>query len=312
MRWTSRVALSFILYLQGTQAIADSSVFFSTDNSTGLPGRVFRVAILDRFFPPVEGFSSPEQRDQHLALYGMVDIDDDNQKEPLYHGDLVRMLASNNRITFITYPIQDNRAPMSEILKNLCNINARLSRQPVDALVLSWESSTLISNFGEVLNRDRADYYKEKVKHMGESSKIWRDTYSIILELEKMTSRGVKVYTIAGNGGRNMVNTFSFARGVVTVGAVEQELNHFVANNAFVDTYAQAAYQLVRIDDQSGQPLGYDLNDDRCVDIPIQQLSGYRKSRSYPKTFWKVLRGSSFAAPTALKLELMKDLAVSC
>ncbi|MCL6270966.1 hypothetical protein M3P05_13630 [Sansalvadorimonas sp. 2012CJ34-2] len=298
MHWFSRAFLFFALFSQFS--LADTQKPY------------YRVAILDRFFPPVEGFSSAEQRDQHLALYGLVDVDDDDQKEPLYHGDLVRLLASNNQFTFITYPIQDNRSPISEILNNLRKINARFASQPIDALVLSWESSTLISNFDSLLETTQAEAYKNKVKEMGKSSEVWRDTYLIITELEKLTSKNVMIYTIAGNGGRNMVNTFSFAEGVVTVGAVESELDSYIANNAFVDTYAQAAYQLVRIDDAYGKPLGYDLNSDRCIDIPLNQLSGFRKTTDYPKTFWKVLKGSSFAAPTALKLELMKNLKTSC
>ncbi len=298
MRWLTRAMVFFAFFSQFCLA------------SSLIPQ--YRVAILDRFFPPVEGFSSDEQRDQHLALYGMVDIDDDDQKEPLYHGDLVRLLASNNQITFITYPIQDNRVPIKEILTNLRKIHTRFSQQPIDALVLSWESSTLISTFGKTLYKQQAEQYKLKVKELGAQSEVWRDTFQIILELEKLTEKGVMVYTIAGNGGRNMVNTFSFAKGVITVGAVESELESYIANNAFVDTYAQAAYQLVRIDDKNGLPLGYDLNNDRCVDIPLSQLSSYQKNNEYPKMFWKVLKGSSFAAPTALKLELMKNLKISC
>ena len=72
----------------------------------------------------------------------------------------------------------------------------------------------------------------------------------------------------------------------------------------FVDTYAKAAYQLVRIDKKSGEPLGYDIDGDHCVDIPLHRLTSYQTNKSsqktsetYPKTFWKVLRGSSFCSP---------------
>ncbi|WP_281647907.1 hypothetical protein [Parendozoicomonas sp. Alg238-R29] len=274
----------------------------------------YRVAILDRFFPPAEGFSSEVQRDHHLALYGLTDIDEDEQAEPFYHGDLVKMLAAHRNINFISYPIRNNQAPMADILENLRKISTRMSVQPIDALVLSWESSTLISSFEQPLQKNKARQYIETVKSMGKESQIWLDTWKIIQELELLTLKGVAVYTIAGNGGRRMINTFSFAQGVITVGASEQELEHFVANNVFVDTYARAAYQLVRVDNEAGEPLGYDLDDDHCIDIPLSRLTGYSNTpkEKYPKTFWKVLRGSSFAAPAAMKMALLQGMEEPC
>ena len=283
-------------------------------SESGSVQQTYRVAILDRFFPPAEGFSDNEHRSHHLALYGMVDIDDDEQEEPFYHGDLVRMLAAHRDINFLNYPIRDNHQPMAEILSNLRKINTRMAIQPIDALVLSWESSTLISVFGRPLRKERVGEYIEQIRLMGQQAPVWRDTWHIILELEALAAKGVAVYTIAGNGGRGMINTFSFAQGVITVGALEQELEHFVANNVFVDTYARAAYQLTRVDNSNGQPLGYDLDGDNCVDIPLKQLTSHLRSKGkdYPKTFWKVLRGSSFAAPVALKMALLQGRPAPC
>jgi hypothetical protein len=238
---------------------------------------VYRVAIVDRFFPPAQGFETDADRVQHGWLYGMMDLDNDEKKEPFYHGDVVRLIASHPQITFIHYPIQDGHAPMEEILSNINNILARYDRQPIDAVILSWESSTLISAF--------------------------------ILALESLVSKGIQVFTISGNGGRGMVNTFSFAEGVTTVGAKEKELGHFIANNPFVDTYARAAYEVSRVDDNEGNPTGYDLNGDGCVDIPLDRLTGYLEpSHDYPKKFWRLLTGSSFAAPAALKAALFANL----
>ena len=270
--------------------------------------KIYKVAILDRFYPRLDGFGSDEDRSHHSWLYGMVDIDNDDVKEPFYHGDIVRMIASHPRITFITYPIQDDRAPMSEILRNLQKVHARLKVQPLDALVLSWESSTLISTFGKPLDKSKADNYKEVIRKMGLNDSIWEDTYQIILWLEKIVAEGVAVYTISGNGGSGMVNTFSFAEGVVTVGAREQELKHYIADNPFVDVHAKAAYELKRIDDVKGNTLGYDINGDRCVDIRKDRLSSYGVGVAYPEKYWQLLIGSSFAAPAALRSALFSDL----
>ncbi|WOG25531.1 hypothetical protein [Endozoicomonas sp. 8E] len=270
---------------------------------------VYRVAIIDRFFPPAEGFENDEERVLHGWLYGMMDLDDDERREPFYHGDVVRMIASHPQITFIQYPILDGKKPMSEILVNLQNLLARYEKQPVDAVLLSWESSTLISTFKAPLQLERAAEYKDKVREMGQADEVWKTTYQIIIALEALTAQGIQVYTIAGNGGRGMINTFSLADDVVTVGSVEPELKHFVANNPFVDTYARAAYEVIRVDDSEGEPVGYDLNGDQCVDIPLNRLTGYsRKITEYPKKFWRLLTGSSFAAPAALKAALFANL----
>ncbi|WP_051785987.1 hypothetical protein [Endozoicomonas numazuensis] len=293
MRWIAGLMMVFLSLL----AQADA----------GLP--VYRVAIIDRFFPPAEGFENDEERVLHGWLYGLMDLDDDERREPFYHGDVVRLIASHPQITFIQYPILDGKNPMSEILVNIQNILARYEKSPVDAMLLSWESSTLISTFSTSLKLEHVGQYKDKVKEMGQRDLVWKTTYQIILALESLTAKGIKVYTIAGNGGTGMINTFSFADKVVTVGAVESGLKYFVANNPFVDTYAQAAYEVTRVDDSEGNALGYDLNGDQCVDIPLERLTGYSNSvTEYPRKFWRLLTGSSFAAPAALKAALFANL----
>ena len=270
---------------------------------------IYKVAVIDRFYPPVEGFSSEADKVSHRWLYGMVDIDRDDTKEPFYHGDIVRMIAAHSRVTFITYPIQDNRPPMGEIRRNLRKIKARLSCSKPDALILSWESSTLMSIFDPPLKQSRASQYKAVIKKMGKTDPVWEDTYAIIELLEDIAAQGIAVYTISGNGGRGMINTFSFAKGVVTVGASEKELSHYIANNPFVDIYAQAAYELQRIDDREGNTLGYDINGDKCVDIPASKLSSAGLTNSsYPRKHWRTLIGSSFAAPAALREALFSKL----
>ena len=270
----------------------------------------YKVAIIDRFFPVSLNFDSEEEKEEKGWMYGLLDLDDDGQKEPIYHGDLVRMIAAHPGITFISYPILDGWNPMTAIRASLRTILDRYPKQTLDALILSWESSTLISAFEKPLRRERGEYYKTVVKKMGESYSVWQTTYDIILMLEQLVAKGVRVYTIAGNGGRNMVNTFSFAKGVTTVGAKEPELSHFVANNPFVDIYAQAAWQPVRVNDSEGKAQGYDLDGDHCVDIPLSKLTGHGLTGELPERPWPMLKGSSFAAPAALKQALFSELSL--
>lgn len=262
-----------------------------------------RVAIVDRFFPPAEFFASEREREVQLWLYGLLDVDSDRRKEPYFHGDLVRLIASHPDLAFLLYPISNRVHPLDSILLNLRELRARLPRQPIDAVLLAWESSTLISAFGQPLQPDGRERYKSRLRQWAEEGGDWNRTLAIIDELEFLANQGILVVTIAGNGGRGMVNTFSFARGVVTVGAVEQELNSFVSNNALVDRYEKAAYFAHRVDGLSGEPTGYDLDGDGCIDIPLSAVS----SQHYPERSWPPLKGSSFAAPMAIKKMLLGD-----
>ncbi|SBS36275.1 hypothetical protein MAQ5080_03410 [Marinomonas aquimarina] len=266
---------------------------------------LYHVAIIDRFYPPLEAFQSEEDKYLHTSLYGLVDIDKDYRKERLYHGDIVQLIAHDPSITFLRYPINGQASPMREILHALTSINDRFEFTPIDSLVLSWESSTLISAFEEPLRLEHRERYIETIRQWGQEFPAWQDTYLVIRALEKLAAQGVQVFTISGNSGPRTINTLSFAAGVTTVGAIETELHYFIANNVFVDTHEQAAYALTRIDNQMGQPLGYDIDGDGCYDIPINDLTS-QSIDNLPDTIWPPIKGSSFAAPKALKKALIK------
>lgn len=305
-RYGISIVLVLACLLGNTAQAAADSYSVNPPSTDRLASKQFRIAIIDRFFPPVGGFASDEDRRLKNQMYGLLDLDSDQQPEPLYHGDLVRMIAAHPQFSFIHYPMRNGATPMQEILLNLQKIHQRLAIQPLDALVLSWESSTLISAFEKPLQLAHAKHYQQVVRDWGKANASWQATYEIILMLERLAAAGVHVYTIAGNGGRGMINTFSLAAGVITVGAVEPELARFVADNIFVDVRAQAAYRIERIDDAEGRPLGYDINNDQCPDIPLQRLSGFGNGQHpWPKNYWKPLKGSSFAAPKALKAHLL-------
>ena len=85
-----------------------------------------------------------------------------------------------------------------------------------------------------------------------------------------------------------------------------------MANNVFVDRHGRVAYLIRLVSDTSGRPIGYDVNNDQCADIPIACLSAYSPLRSeYPATSFWAIRGSSFAAPTALRRQLTAQYPVA-
>lgn len=76
----------------------------------------------------------------------------------------------------------------------------------------------------------------------------------------------------------------------------------WISQNASVNVYAQAAYRVSLIYDDAGQALGYDLNEDGLVDVPLQRVSSAKTSSTgIPLRSTQIFKGSSFASPTALK-----------
>jgi len=264
----------------------------------------FTVALVDKFYP----LSSPppyaeDQLDR--ALYGLMDLDRDAVNEPLYHGDVVRLIVSDPRIDVRNYEVRSGYKALDELLRNLQLVRRDLFwEEPIDAVLFPWESSTLISAFAQgALDKQHRNDYLDRLGHWAGESEVWSTTLQIIYVLEDIVDFGGIVFTIAGNGGHRMINTYSFAEGVVTVGAKEAALSDFISNNVFVDIHEQAAYLPVRINSELGEVLGYDVSGNGCVDVAVSTLSG--NGNAYPKQHWKWLKGSSFAAPMALKKHLL-------
>lgn len=270
---------------------------------------IFRVALVDKFYP--RDYTQPPERRAELqdALYGIADLDKDRSREPIYHGDVVEMLIQHPRIQVIRYPIPADRQLMDGVLYELRKLQADVPALDVDAILLPYESSTLVSSLDEELQRDKVDQYVDTLRRWGERDQVWATTHAVIRQMETLINDGVEVVTIAGNGGSGMVNTLSFARGVMTVGAVEDELRYFVANNAFVNSYERAAYMFRRVDDHNGKARGYDLDGDGCPEVALTKLTGYHPERTrYPREGWRAIKGSSFAAPRALRNALVGSL----
>jgi hypothetical protein len=257
----------------------------------------YRVGVIDLFYPGDDAFASEDERQEALLSHDAIDIDGDRRRDPYYHGDVVSLYVASKRIEVVAYPIREVASPKPEILGHLRHIADGDGRP--HAVILAWESSTLLSAFGEPVEAERGRAYKQVVRYWAEQSESWQLTWEIIRAMEDLVDAGVEVFTIAGNAGRGVVNTYSFAEGVHTVGAAEPDADgRWVARNAFVDSVAQGVYQVRLVRGVWGEPMGYDLNEDGVADVPVDRVSHRRGLREQGA----ILRGSSFAAPTALRL----------
>jgi hypothetical protein len=262
------------------------------------PDRPLRVAVIDVFYPGDGAFDSEEDRQFQLLLHDAVDIDGDRRRDPYYHGDIVSIFLGSTGVDVVPHRIVDMRDPKHQILGHLRRILWRVrSGETMDAVLLAWESSALESSFGEIPTTDRERRYRDEVRSWSDGSDSWRQTSAIIEALGDLTRAGVEVYTIAGNAGRGRINTYSLAEGVLTVGAVESdEDGTWIVRNAFVDLLARSTFPVRLVEG------GYDIDEDGKADVPLERTSSHRRWPSRPPRESRVvLKGTSFAAPTALR-----------
>lgn len=271
-------------------------------------GAAYHVAVVDYFFPGDQAFVDEKARQTALVAFDAVDIDGDRRRDPLYHGDVVSLLLGGEGVDVVPYPLADPTRPKPEIADRLSQIRDDVGGGvPIDAVLLCWESSTLVSAFGPLLAVGRETACQAVIRSWATTSEAWRETVAVIDALEDLTALGVTVVTIAGNSGVRMVNTYSFARGVITVGdAAPDPDGRWIASNALVDQVEQASFPIRLVCDRERPSFGYDIDGDRLADISLSRVSSYREQRSAPPRESRlVLRGSSFAAPTALRRMLV-------
>jgi hypothetical protein len=264
-----------------------------------IPGSPYRIAVVDVFF--AEEGSAPGQG--ALIAADAQDIDSDGLRDPVFHGDLVSFFVSGNGIETVPFPVRVEGAAKPQLIEQLQRIVARDSLQgDLDAVVFCWESSTLISAVAGDLDPARRSEYREVVRRWGETDESWQQTHQIICLLQQLAARGLVVATIAGNSGPAWVNTYTFADGVMVVGAAEEDPDgEWATSNALIDTVAQSRYPVRLVSLQDRPSFGYDITGDGVADIDLQRGSSHFRRFGIPRASRCVLAGTSFAAPTALR-----------
>ena len=267
------------------------------------PGQPYRIAVVDVFFDPVQG--STDQGD--LLAADAADLDGDGLRETVFHGDLVSLFVGGEGIETVPFPIRADLPSKPQIITQLELIAARDSTLgDLDAVVFCWESSTPISAVARDLDPERRPEYREVVRRWGLEDENWRQTHRIIMLLQQLAARGLVVATIAGNSGPAWVNTYTFAEGVMVVGASEADPDgEWATCNALIDTVAPSRYPVRLVVDQDRPRFGYDITGDGLADVELRRGSSYYARFGVPRSSQRVLAGTSFAAPAALRRRLM-------
>ena len=264
--------------------------------------RAFVVSVIDMFyessFPP----GSDTHTQSELISADAIDIDNDGVRDLVLHGDIVSTLLQAPFISIRKFPIKTHRYAREEIRAQLLQIHSLLSQgEKIDAVLLCYEASTFSRYFDSELKKEDAQSYAIKLRSWAKDDNRWEVTADIINLLETLSHQGVSVVTIAGNSGKSMVNTYSFAKDITIVAGEEaDERGVWISNNPFINKKTRSTYQAVLIE-QSQSKKGYSLGPSQQIDIPIEQTSfaaygGVSKGA--------LLRGSSYAAPVALRTML--------
>lgn len=258
----------------------------------------YRVAVVDMFWNSDEASTQGD-----LIAADAADIDGDGQRDLFYHGDLVSLFLQTDGVIAVPLPIHCHQHAKQEILARLEEILLRYQTgEHFDAVMFCWESSTLISSFGDELDPARRSRYKDLVRRWGRTEESWRLTYEIILALERLSEAGILVVTIAGNSGPAWVNTYTFAEDVLVIGALEPDPDsEWATSNALIDDYAQSRYTIRLVGEPDRPAYGYDIDEDGIAEIPLGRSSTWYRRTGAPRESRRVLSGTSFAAPTALK-----------
>jgi hypothetical protein len=238
-----------------------------------------------------------------LIAADAADIDGDGWRDSVYHGDLVSHYLATDGVETVPFPIYSQYEAKPQIVAQLRAIGDRhAAGERLDAVMFCWESSTLISSFADTLCAADREVYRDIVREWGRDDEGWRLTGEIIDALEDLADAGLLVVTIAGNSGRAWVNTYTFAGGVIVVGAVERDLDgEWAASNSLIDVYAKSSYLVRLVGDRERPFMGYDIDEDGVADIDLRHGSSWFRNHGSLRESHSILKGTSFAAPTALR-----------
>lgn len=267
-----------------------------------LDGPTYRVAVIDVFAPDATPRNAAADQNELIAD-DAFDLDADGLRDPIYHGDLVCTFLRGGRIETVAFPVPGRGDVKSDLLARLREIDVRKrAGDAIDAVMFCWESSTLVSAFGDTLRECDRERYRETIRAWGQTSDDWRRTYEIILALEQLARDGVNVVTIAGNSGRAWVNTYTFARDVMVVGAIEADPDgEWATSNSLITTRARSVYTVRLVTDADRPAFGYDVDGDGVRDFSVLPGSSYLQGHGALRDGQRVLKGTSFAAPAALR-----------
>ena len=266
------------------------------------PAPGFRIAVVDVFGDPA-GDLDVERDQGELIAAGATDIDGDGLRENIHHGDLVSLYVRTDDVEILKFPVDEAGDAKGQLLASLREIGTMDAEGELpDAVMFCWESSTLVSSFGATLRPEGRPAYKETIRGWAETDENWCLTHEIILALEDLATRGVLVVTIAGNSGPAWVNTYTFAEGVMVVGAIEQDPDgEWATRNGLIDAYAQSSFEVRLVGEAERPVFGYDIDEDGRADIGLKRGSSHFRRFGTLRETHRVLKGTSFAAPTALK-----------
>lgn len=210
-----------------------------------------------------------------------------------------------------TFDTKSSKNSEVGIIKCLDELLKRIDRgEKYDALNLSFSKDLDIKSLSPFLNKKitakNLNQHKTEIKQWIDSSNLDKEAKEIreiIHKLDRIESKGVKIYTIAGNEGTNNFNMFSLVNNVNTIGARDfnnKNKANFSADNSLVTGWETGEFQIRKLKNTKGN-WGFDYTDDGTIDIYSDKTTSFIKM-SNPFG----LNGTSFSTPKALVKDIKK------
>lgn len=143
------------------------------------------------------------------------------------------------------------------------------------------------------------------------------DLPEVFSNLEALTARGIPVFLSAGNGGPRQVNLYGFAKGVISVGALDAQghKTSYTADNPLITMWKRGDYPVVSVLNKKKELIGFNITGtgNQTPDVKLKQLLGIESTTRTDLTFGdSTFNGTSISSALSAGQLLLQKYGEAC
>lgn len=227
------------------------------------------------------------------SLVKDVDVDGDDEND-LTHIETVKRLIKSNEpdAEILSYAVKCNRSDqmiMEDLLEKLNEILDYVKSNKVDGVNISCGRQIDFKS----IRQARENFEEMKVKlytaledqldtNSSDGLKgVLKEDYvyfQAIKIIEQIIETGTKVFIAAGNKGAGSFNLLSFAKGAISVGALDGQKNKMTLSADHSDVvFEKGSFAVTKVE-RNGIIEGYDLDNNGTIDVKPDEVSNNGQS----------------------------------